>query len=112
MEVSATETFADPSENWEVSSKRILTGRPSGSIINVKLVIHYLMYGFRPFSSTYETKFWVVVLLSHMKERLIPRRMQFTASRYLLSFQSYKSLNIRNQRDIEKGLGTRICDVI
>ena len=38
--------------------------------------------------------------------------MQFTASRYLLSFQSYKGLNIQNQRGIEKGLGTRICDVV
>ena len=43
-----TETFAEPSANWEVSSNRILTGRPSGFFINVKLVIHYLMYGFRP----------------------------------------------------------------
>ena len=50
-----TETFAEPSENsehWDVSSNRILTGRPSGSLINVKLVIHYLMYHFRPFIST------------------------------------------------------------
>ena len=50
-----TETFAEPSENsenWEVSSNGILTGRPSSSLINVKLVIHYLMYRFRPFSST------------------------------------------------------------
>ena len=31
---------------------------------------------------------------------------------YLFSFQSYKGLNIPNQWDIEKGLGTRICDVI
>ena len=38
-----TETFAEPAANWEVSSNRILTGRPSGSFINVKLVIHYLM---------------------------------------------------------------------
>ena len=38
-----TETFAEPAANWEVSSNRILTGRPSGSYINVKLVIHYLM---------------------------------------------------------------------
>ena len=43
-----TETFAEPSANWEVSSDPILTGRPSGSFTNVKLVIHYLMYGFRP----------------------------------------------------------------
>ena len=54
----------------------------------------------------------MVVLLVHMKDHLIPRRMQFTASRYLFSFQSYKGLNIPNQRNIEKGLGTRICDVI
>ena len=48
-----TETFAEPSANWEVSSNRILTDRPSGSFINVKLVIHYyLMYGFPPVSST------------------------------------------------------------
>ena len=33
----------------------------------------------------YETKFWVVILLSHMKDHLIPRRMQFTASRISLS---------------------------
>ena len=38
-----TETFAEPAANWEVSSNRILTGRPTGSFINVKLVIHYLM---------------------------------------------------------------------
>ena len=38
--------------------------------------------------------------------------MQFTTSRYLFSFQSYKGLNIPNQWDIEKGLGTRICYVI
>ena len=47
-----------------------------------------------------------------MKDHLIPRRMQLTVSRCLFSFQSYKCLNIANQRDIEKGLGTRICDVI
>ena len=47
-----TETFAEPSAKWEVSPNRILTGRQSGSLINVKLVIHYLMYGFRPVSST------------------------------------------------------------
>ena len=47
-----TETFAEPSANWEVSSNRSLTGRPSGFFINVKLVIHYLMYRFGPFSST------------------------------------------------------------
>ena len=40
--------------------------------------------------SDYETEFWVVVLLSQMKDHLIPRRMQFTASQYLFSFQSYK----------------------
>ena len=38
--------------------------------------------------------------------------MQFTTSRYLFSFQSYKALELPNQRDIEKGLGTRICDII
>ena len=38
--------------------------------------------------------------------------MQFTPSRYLSSFQSYKGLNIPNQWGIEKGLGTKICDVI
>ena len=38
--------------------------------------------------------------------------MQFTASRYLFSFQSYKGLNIPDQWDIEKDLETRICDVI
>ena len=38
-----TEIFAEPSGNWEVSSNRILTGRPLGSFINVKLVIHYLI---------------------------------------------------------------------
>ena len=47
-----TETFAEPSANWKVSSNQILTGRPSGSFINVKLVIHYLMYGFLPVGST------------------------------------------------------------
>ena len=57
-------------------------------------------------------KFWVVVLLSHIKDHLIQRRMQVTTSRYLFSLQSYKGLNIQNQWDIEKGLGTRICDVI
>ena len=36
-----TETFVEPSENWEVSSNRILTGGPPRSFINVKLVIHY-----------------------------------------------------------------------
>ena len=38
--------------------------------------------------------------------------MQFTASRYLFPFHSYKDLNIPDQWDIEKGLGTRICNVI
>ena len=56
-------------------------------------------------------KFWAVVLLSHVKDHLLPRRMQFTASRYLFLFQSYKDSNIPNQRDIEKALGTRICDI-
>ena len=32
------------------------------------------------------------VLLSHMKDHLIPRRMQFSASQYLFSFQIYKGL--------------------
>ena len=44
-----TETLAESSENWKVSSNGILRGRPSGSFINVKLVIHYLMYGFPTF---------------------------------------------------------------
>ena len=52
--------------------------------------------------SAYETKFWVVVLLSHMEDHLIPRRMRFTASRYLFSFQNYKGLNIPNQKGIER----------
>ena len=47
-----------------------------------------------------------------MKDHLIPTKMQFTASRYLFLLQSYKGLNIPNQRNIEKGLGTSICDVI
>ena len=47
-----TETFANLLKIWEVSSNRILTGGPSCSFINVKSVIHYLMYGFRPVSST------------------------------------------------------------
>ena len=49
-----TETFAEPSGNWEVSSNRILTGRIRGlsrSFICVKLVIHYLTHGVRPVSS-------------------------------------------------------------
>ena len=47
-----------------------------------------------------------------MKDHLMPRRMQFTTSRYIFSFQTYKGLSIPNQRGIEKGLGTRIYDVI
>ena len=50
-----TETFAEPSENWEVSSNRILTGtisRPSCPFICVKLVIHDLTCGFRPVCTT------------------------------------------------------------
>ena len=50
-----TETLAEPSENWEVSSNRILTGtisRPSCPFICVKLVIHDLTCGFRPVCST------------------------------------------------------------
>ena len=43
-----TETFAEASENWEVSSNLILTDRLPQSFINVKL----MMYGFRPVSST------------------------------------------------------------
>ena len=49
-----TETFAEPSGNWEVSSNRILTGRIRGlsrSFVCVKLVIHYLTHGVRPVSS-------------------------------------------------------------
>ena len=38
--------------------------------------------------------------------------MQFTASPYPFSFHSYKGLNIANQMEIEKGLGTTDCDVI
>ena len=40
------------------------------------------------------TKFWVVVLLSHMNNHLIPRRIQFTASQHLFSFRSYKGLKM------------------
>ena len=50
-----TETFAEPSENWEVSSNRILTGtisRPSCPFISVKLVIQDLTCGFRPVCTT------------------------------------------------------------
>ena len=50
-----TETFTEPSKNWKVPSNRILTGRISGqsrSFICVKLVICYLMCGFRPVSSS------------------------------------------------------------
>ena len=35
-----TDTFAEASENWEASSNRILADRPSGSFLNVKLVIY------------------------------------------------------------------------
>ena len=38
--------------------------------------------------------------------------MQFTNSRYLFSLQSHEGLHIANQGDIEKSLGTIICDVI
>ena len=51
-------------------------------------------------------KSWVVVLLSHMKDHFKPRRMQFTASQYLVSFQIYKGLKMPDQWDIEKGLET------
>ena len=44
-----TETTAEPDANWEVSSNRILTGGPSGSFINVKLVIHYFGVRFPTF---------------------------------------------------------------
>ena len=50
-----TETFAKPSENWEISSNRILPGTistPSYCFICIKLMIHYLTCGFRPVSST------------------------------------------------------------
>ena len=50
-----TETFAEPSENWEVASNRILTGtisRPSCPFICVKLVIYDLTCGFRPVCTT------------------------------------------------------------
>ena len=56
--------------------------------------------------SAYETKFWVLDLMSHVKDRLIPRRMQFTASRYLFLFQSYNCLKIPNQRHL-KGSGNK-----
>ena len=49
---NVADILAEPAENWKVSSSRILTGGPSRSFINVKLVIHYLMYGFRLVSST------------------------------------------------------------
>ena len=39
-------------------------------------------------------KFWAVILLSYMKDHLIPRQMQFTTSQYLFSFQSYKDLKM------------------
>ena len=53
--------------------------------------------------------FWVVVLLLHIKDHLIDSNKNAI---YHFSFQSYKGLNIPNQRDIEKGMRTRICDVI
>ena len=74
--------------------------------------VHLLHRFNNVFKVPIKRNFGVVVLLSHMKDHLMPRRMQFTASRYLFSFHSYKGLNIPNQRDIEKGLGTKICDVI
>ena len=36
----------------------------------------------------------------------------FPISQYLFSFLSCKGLSIPNQRDIEKGLGTIICDMM
>ena len=45
-----TETFAEPSENLGSLVKSNFDRR--FLYINVKLVIHYLMYGFRPVSST------------------------------------------------------------
>ena len=51
-------------------------------------------------------KFWIVVLLAHMKDHLVPRTMLFTASQYLFWLQSDKGLNLPNQRDTVKGLGT------
>ena len=50
-----TETFAEPSENWEVASNRILTGtisRPSCPFICVKSVIHDSTCGFRHVCTT------------------------------------------------------------
>ena len=50
-----TEIFAEPSENWEVSSDRILTAtisKPSRSLMYAKLVIQYLMCVFRLASSS------------------------------------------------------------
>ena len=44
--------------------------------------------------------------MSRMKDHLIPRRMQFTTSKYFFSFHSCKGVDIPNQIDIEKGLGT------
>ena len=41
-----------------------------------------------------------VIFLSHMKDYLIPRRIQFTTSDYLLSFQSYKGLKWPNERNL------------
>ena len=51
-------------------------------------------------------KFCVLVLFSHLADHFKPRRMQFTTSQYLVSFQDYKDLKIPSQRDIEKGLET------
>ena len=36
----------------------------------------------------------MLILLSHMTDHLMPRRMQFTTSQHLFSFQSYKGLKI------------------
>ena len=41
-----------------------------------------------------ERKLWVVVLLSHMKYHLLPRRIKLTVSQYLFLFHSYKDLNM------------------
>ena len=37
-----------------------------------------------------EQNFGLLFYRSHMKDHLIPKRMQFTASCYLFSFQSYR----------------------
>ena len=50
-----TETIVEPSENWEVSSNRILTGtisRPSCPFVGVKLVIQGLTCNFQAICST------------------------------------------------------------